>query len=99
VICKIIGTSPEIAIPLAGALKNDIPEIGRVALAFGPDNYSPWSKKVSAVIKDLPPNSTLQFGVIVPWRSFNYGWVKTASTHWEHNLFRLYGSFNRWEIV
>src|SRR5580692_750414 len=141
-----VKTSPEIAIPLANALKNDIPEIDRVALAFGPDNYgsgsdilqvgdkkispvqltadddflkivrlplvagsadnalnerhdivltesvakalfgntdcvgkiigvdSSWSKKVSAVIKDLPPNSTLKFGVIVPWRSFNNGW-------------------------
>ena len=159
-----VKTSPEIAIPLADALKNDIPGIDRVALAFGPDNYgsnsdilqvgdkkinpveltadddflrivqlplvagsadnalnerhdivltesvaralfgntdcvgkiitvdSSWSRKVSAVIKDLPPNSSLQFGVIVPWRSFNYGWVKTASTHWEHNLFRLYAS-------
>jgi putative ABC transport system permease protein len=157
-------TSPEVAIPLADVLKKDIPEIDRVALAFGPDNYGsnsdilqvgdkkitpveltadddflkivqlpmvagsadhalsdrhsivltesmakalfgtadcvgslipegsglPW--KVSAVIKDLPPNSTLQFGCIVPWRSFNNGWVKMANTHWEHNLFRLYAS-------
>jgi len=159
-----VRTSPEIAIPLAGALKNDIPEIDRMALAFGPDNYggntnifqvgdkkispveliadddflkivqlpllsgsadnalsdqgdivltesvaralfgnidvlgkiisvdSQWSKKVSAVIKDLPPNSTLHFGVIVPWRNFNQGWVKMANTHWDHNLFRLYAS-------
>ena len=34
-----VRTSPEIAIPLADALKNDVPEIDRVALAFGPDNY------------------------------------------------------------
>jgi putative ABC transport system permease protein len=159
-----VKTSPEIAIPLANALKNDIPGIDRVALAFGPDNYgsnsdilqvgdkkiSPvaltadddflrivrlplvagsadnalsdrddivltetvaralfgttdcvgkiipapnWpSLKVTAIIKDLPPNSTLQFGVIIPWRSFNTGWVKMANTHWDHNLFRLYAS-------
>jgi ABC-type antimicrobial peptide transport system permease subunit len=157
-------TSPEVAIPLADALKNDIPEIDRVALSYGPDTYggntnmlqvgdkkitpvqliadsdflkivqlplvsgsainalsdrddivltesvaralfgytdvvgklitvdSLWSKKVSAVIKDLPPNSTLKFGVIVPWQSFNNGWVKMANTHWDHNLFRLYAS-------
>ena len=157
-------TSPEIAIPLANALKNDIPEIDRVALAFGPDNYgsnsdilqvgdkkispveltadddflkivqlplvagsadnalsdrnsivltesvaralfsntecvgklitvSSWlTWKVSAVIKDMPANSTLQFGVIVPWRYFDQGWVKMASTNWDHNLFRLYAS-------
>jgi putative ABC transport system permease protein len=159
-----VKTSPEIAIPLADALKKGIPEIDRVALAFGPDNYGSGSDilqvgdkrispveltadddflkivqlplvagsadhalndrndivltesvaralfgttdcvgklipvaswltwKVSAVLKDLPPNSTLQFGVIVPWRYFNQGWVKTASTNWDHNLFRLYAS-------
>lgn len=38
-----VKTSPEIAIPLANALKNDIPEIDRVALAFGPDNYGSGS--------------------------------------------------------
>src|ERR1700744_1238627 len=159
-----VRTSPDIAIPLADALKNDIPEIDRVALAFGPDNYGsnstilqvgdkkispvaliadddflrivqlpllegsadnalsdpndilltesvaralfgntdPLGKitpvagssnlKVTAVIKDLPPNSTLQFGVIVPWRSFNNGWGKMGSKNWEHNLFKLYAS-------
>ena len=159
-----VRTSPEIAIPLADALKNDVPEIDRVALAFGPDNYgsnsdilqvgdkkispveltadddflkivqlplvagsadnalsdrnsivltesvaralfsntecvgklitvSSWlTWKVSAVIKDMPANSTLQFGVIVPWRYFDQGWVKMASTNWDHNLFRLYAS-------
>jgi ABC-type lipoprotein release transport system permease subunit len=159
-----VKTSPEIAIPLADALKHDIPEIDRVALAFGPDNYGSGSDilrvgdkkispveltagedflkivqlpllkgsadnalsdpnnivltesvakalfgntdcvgklipvaswltwKVSAVIKDLPRNSTLQFGVIIPWRYFNQGWVKMASTNWDHNLFRLYAS-------
>ena len=160
-----VRTSPEIAIPLADALKNDIPEIHRVALAFGPDNYGSGSNilqvgdkkispvqltadddflkivqlpllagsaddalngrndivltesvaralfgntdcvgkliledssstwKVTAVLKDLPPISTLQFGYIVPWRSFNRGWVKTASTNWNQNLgFKLYAS-------
>jgi putative ABC transport system permease protein len=159
-----VRTSPEVAIPLADVLKKDIPEIDRVALAYGPDTYggntnmlqvgdkkitpvqliadsdflkivrlplvagsadnalnephdvvltesvaralfgntdalgkiilvdSSWNVKVTAVIKDLPPNSTLRFGVIVPWRSFNRGWVKMANTHWDHNLFRLYAS-------
>ena len=157
-------TSPEVAIPLANALKNDIPEIDHVALSYGPDTYgsndilqvgdkkissveltadddflkivqlplvagsadhalsdrnsivltesvakalfgntdcvgklipvNSWLTiwKVSAVIKDLPANSTLQFGCIVPWRYFNQGWVKMASTNWDHNLFRLYAS-------
>jgi putative ABC transport system permease protein len=158
-----VQTSPEVAIPLADALKKDIPEIGRVALAYGPDAYgnsnilqvgdkkispvtliadddflkivrlplvegsadnalsdpndvvltesvaraffgntdplgkiisvdSSWNLKVTAVLKDLPANSTLQFGCITPWCSFNTGWVKMASTNWEHNLFRLYAS-------
>ena len=160
-----IATSPDIAIPLANALKNDIPEIDRVAMAFGPDNYgsqsdllqagdkkiSPveldadddflkivqlpllegnadnalsepgnivltesvaralfgnasalgktvrtasWGNcKVAAVLKDMPPNSTLQFGVIVPWRKMAaWGWVETARTNWDHNLFKLYAS-------
>ena len=159
-----VKTSPEIAIPLASALKNDIPEIDRVALAFGPDNYgsnsdmlqvgdkkispvaltadddflkivrlpllagsadhaldesndivltetvakalfgntecvgklipvdSRLTLKVSAVIKDLPRNSTLQFGCIVPWRYFIQGWARMSRTNWDHNLFRLYAS-------
>lgn len=157
-------TSPEIAIPLADALKNDVPGIDRVALAFGPDNYGSQSDilqvgdkkispveltagddflkivqlpllagnrdnalsapnnivltesvakalfgntdpigkilrahnyvnyKVTAVLKDLPPNSTLQFGAIIPWRYFMLGWPRMSGTNWNHNLFRLYAS-------
>ncbi|MHA4812134.1 ABC transporter permease [Flavitalea flava] len=159
-----VSTQPEIAIPLADALKNDIPEIACTALAFGPDNYGsqsdilrvgdkkispveltagedflkivqlpilqgradkalsdpnsivltesvakalfgntdPMGKvvcasnfvnfKVTAVLKDLPPNSTLQFGVILPWSYFATGWVRMSSTNWNHNLFKLYAS-------
>src|SRR5258708_4275942 len=159
-----VRTAPEVAIPLANALKNDIPEIDRVALSYGPDPYGSNSDvlqvgdkkispveltadddflkivqlpllagsaenalnesndivltesvaralfgttdcvgklipvaswltwKVSAVLKDLPPNSTLQFGCIVPWRYFKQGWARMASTNWNHNLFRLYAS-------
>src|SRR5258708_36218453 len=159
-----VKTAPEVAIPLANALKNDIPEIDRVALSYGPDPYGSNSDvlqvgdkkispveltadddflkivqlpllagsaenalnesndivltesvaralfgttdcvgklipvaswltwKVSAVLKDLPPNSTLQFGCIVPWRYFKQGWARMASTNWNHNLFKLYAS-------
>ncbi len=160
-----VNTQPEIAIPLADALKNDVPEIACVALAFGPDNYGsgsdilrvgdkkispveltagedflkivqlpllegradkalsdpngivltasvakalfgdtdPMGKvirasdyvnfKVTAVLKDLPPNSTLQFGCIIPFSYMSAGgWVKTASTNWNHNFFKLYAS-------
>jgi len=157
-------TTPEVAIPLANALKKDIPEIDKVALSFGPDNYGSESRilqvgdkkispteliagddflkivqlplvagsvenalndpndivltesvakalfgdtdpigksvrtdfalnwKVTAVLKDLPANSTLQFGMISSWRYFEQGWVRTSSTIWDHSLFKLYAS-------
>jgi putative ABC transport system permease protein len=162
----VVKTSPEIAIPLANALKNDIPEICRVALAMGPDNYGsqsdiltfgdkkiapsqffcgenflrivqlpmlagnpdnalsdpnnivltesvaralfgntdPMGKivsaqgstnyKVTGVLKDLPVSSTLQFGYIIPFSFLTsyWGWVRMATTNWDHNLFRLYAS-------
>ncbi len=50
-----VKTSPEIAIPLANALKNDVPEIDRVALAFGPRQL--WQQLqyfASGRQKDLP---------------------------------------------
>jgi putative ABC transport system permease protein len=72
---------------VARALFGNTDVLGKIILVD-----SSWNLKVTAVIKDLPPNSTLQFGVIIPWCSFNRGWVKMASTHWEDNLFRLYAS-------
>ena len=160
----VVSTAPEVALPLADALKNDVPEIQHVAIAYGPDNYGsqsdiyrvgdksiapveliagddflnivqlpllegsadnalsdpnnivltasvaralfgnadPMGKtlqaynnvnfKVTAVLKDLPTNSTLQFGAIMPWRFYVAGWPKAYITNWDNNLFKLYAS-------
>src|ERR1700719_3402670 len=50
-----VKTSPEIAIPLANALKNDIPEIDRVALAFGPDTYGGNTNMLQVGDKKITP--------------------------------------------
>ncbi|MEO8110886.1 MAG: ABC transporter permease [Ginsengibacter sp.] len=157
-----IRTQAEVCIPLADALKNDVPEVAYTALAFGPANYGtltdvlavndkkispvgmiagadflkifqfpivegnadnalkeinsivltqstakslfgdvdPINKlvrfnsdnlKVTAIIKDVPSNSTLQFSYITPFSSFaTGGWVKAATTNWNHTFFKLF---------
>lgn len=153
-----IRTQSEVCLPLAEALKNDIPEVAWTAPAFGSvenilglgdkrlrfqgmisgadflkifqfpllkgnaatalkDPYSivltestakalfgdadPLNKiiridnfedrKVTAVLKDLPHNSTFQFDYITAFSAFaSGGWVKAATTNWNHNFFRLY---------
>ena len=153
-----IQTQSEVCLPLADALKNDIPEVAWAAPAFGPvtnmlglgdkklhprgmiggddflnifqfpllkgnaatalkDPYSivltestakalfgngdPLNKmiridnfedrKVTAVIKDLPRNSSFQFDYITAFSAFaSGGWVKAATTNWSHNFFKLY---------
>jgi putative ABC transport system permease protein len=153
-----IHTQSEVCLPLADALKNDIPEVAWAAPAFGPvsnilglgdkrirpqgiiggddflrifqfpllkgnaatalkDPYSivltestaralfgdtdPLNKmiridnledrKVTAVIKDLPRNSSFQFDYITAFSAFSSGgWVKAATTNWNHNFFKLY---------
>ncbi len=155
-----ISTQSEVCLPLANALKNDIPEIAGAAPAFGPvantlglgdkklrlsgmisgddflkifqfpvlkgnaatalkDPYSivltqstakalfgdadPINKPiridnfedriVTAVIKDLPRNSSFQFDYITAFSAFTSGgWVKAATTNWGHNFFILYVS-------
>lgn len=159
-----IQTQSEVAIPLAAALKNDIPEIAYTALGYGPAHYgnntdilqvgdkkiSPtgmiagadflkilqlpvlegsadnalndyndivitaslakalfgdtdpigksilishnWNTRVTAVLKDLPPNSTLQFDYITPWMNFQNGWISGYTTNWNISLFSLYVS-------
>ena len=163
-----IQTQVDVAIPLANALKNDVPEIACTALAYGPDQYGPqttalrvgdktisprgmiadsnflkilqfpivagnadkalndpfdivitesvaktlfgntdptgiigktifianwWTPRVTAVLKDLPANSTLQFAYITPWSQFaGMGWVHTSVTNWNLPLYKLYVS-------
>ncbi|NII28748.1 ABC transporter permease [Pseudoflavitalea sp. X16] len=153
-----IHTQDGVCLPLAEALKNDIPEVAWATPAFGPvdnvlglgdkrlrpkgmiggddflkifqfsvlkgnaatalkDPYSivltestakalfgdadPLNKmiridnfedrKVTAVIKDVPRNSTFQFDYITAFSAFTSGgWVKAAATNWGHNFFKLY---------
>jgi putative ABC transport system permease protein len=157
----IIRTQPMMCIPLATALKNDIPEVAHTAMGFGTggeeftvgdrhltiDNMIageefleifqfPMVKgnardalkdvysivltestakalfgtvdvldrqvrstngndnlRVTAVIKDLPKNSTMQFKSITNFSAFaSQGWAKAAVTHWDHCFFTMYAS-------
>ena len=49
--------------------------------------------RVTAVIKDLPKNSTMQFQAITPFSAIaSGGWVKAATTNWNDCFFGLYAS-------
>ena len=49
--------------------------------------------RVTAVIKDLPKNSTMQFGSITSFSAFaSDGWVKAAINNWNHCFFTMYAS-------
>jgi putative ABC transport system permease protein len=68
---------------------NDDP-IGKTLVEWGSD-----AVKVTAVIKDIPRESTLQFGFISPFSAFaSGGWVKAAVTNWGHTFFTMYASLN-----
>jgi len=49
------------------------------------DNYR--DLKVTGILKDVPPNSTLQFNYIVPFSYAvqNYDWVNQTRTNWRNN--------------
>ena len=47
--------------------------------------------KVTGVIKDLPHNSSFHFDYITSFDDFAAsGWVKAATTNWNHSFFQLY---------
>ncbi len=48
--------------------------------------------QVSAIIKDVPSNSTLQFDLLLPFDSYisSQNWVKRSLTNWENNSFQQY---------
>ncbi len=49
--------------------------------------------RVTAVMKDLPKNSTMQFQAITPFSAFaSAGWQKAAVTNWNDCYFGLYAS-------
>ncbi|HEY4291304.1 MAG TPA: ABC transporter permease [Puia sp.] len=156
----VIRTQPMMCIPLATALKTDIPEIAHTTMSFGwgdndftvgtrhvtinnmiageefleifqfpivkgnakdalKDVYSIVltesaakalfgtsdvlnrqvrgpngdNLRVTAVIKDLPKNSTMQFKSITSFSAFaSGGWVKAAVNNWNHCFFTMYAS-------
>ncbi|PWT74291.1 MAG: ABC transporter permease [Bacteroidetes bacterium] len=51
------------------------------------------SRKVTAVIKDLPKNSSFHFDLLFPFMEFSsVDWVKAAETKWGDAYFELYAS-------
>src|SRR5579863_297783 len=68
---------------------NDDP-LGKTLVEWGSE-----AVKVTAVIKDIPRESTLQFSFITPFLPFSSsGWVRAAATNWGHTFFTLYASLN-----
>lgn len=49
---------------------------------------------VTAVMKDVPENSTLQFNYIVPFSYYEFSedWVKQAATNWQNKSFQTFVS-------
>jgi len=65
-----IRTQSEVSIPLADALKNDVPEIAYTALAYGPDNYGAASEFLQVGDKRIYPVLLVGGGDIL--RVFGY---------------------------
>ncbi|HXB09511.1 MAG TPA: ABC transporter permease, partial [Puia sp.] len=50
-------------------------------------------RKVTAVVKDLPRNSSFQFSFLFPFKELaSGGWVKAATTKWGDAYFEMYAS-------
>ena len=62
--------------------------VGRVVDIYGEKCH------VTAVMKDVPKNSTMQFGFLRPFSAFvaGGGWVKAAVTNWDDCFFDLFAS-------
>jgi putative ABC transport system permease protein len=69
-----IRTQSEVCIPLADALKNDVPEIAYTASAFGPDNYGAASDFLEVGDKRIYPVGFVGGGDIL--RIFGYPILK-----------------------
>jgi ABC-type antimicrobial peptide transport system permease subunit len=71
----------------AKALFGDVDPMNKTVLSY--DNNP---VKVTGILKDLPRNSTFQFGFITPFSAFaaSVGWVKAATTNWNHSFFLMY---------
>jgi len=49
--------------------------------------------KVTAVVRDLPRNSSFQFGFLIPFSDFaKNDWIKAAMTNWNYAYYQMYVS-------
>ncbi len=71
----------------ARALFGDSDALNRTVLSYG---NTPL--KVTGIIRDLPRNSSFQFGFVTSFNaSYGYeGWVKAARYNWNHTFFLMY---------
>jgi predicted permease len=48
--------------------------------------------KVTAIVKDVPKNSTLQFDYLLPFKFYEstQTWIKNAKDSWDNNSFQMY---------
>lgn len=71
----------------ARALFGDSEALNRTVLSYG---NTPL--KVTGIIRDLPRNSSFQFGFVTSFNaSYSYeGWVKAARYNWNHTFFLMY---------
>src|SRR5262249_23897229 len=72
---------------LAKSLVNDADAIGKMVRV---DNS--LSLKVTAVVKDVPPNSSIRFSFLTPFelRVATEDWVKQSKTIWQNNFLRTF---------
>jgi ABC-type antimicrobial peptide transport system permease subunit len=58
-------------------------------VSFGADN----PRKVTAVIRDLPRNSSFRFDILLPFGEFaRNDWIKAATTNWNYAYYQVYVS-------
>ena len=50
-----------------------------------------YDLKVSAILKDLPANSSFQFNYLVPWSIYEaQDWIKTRKDNWDDESFQIF---------
>ncbi|EHQ26294.1 ABC transporter permease [Mucilaginibacter paludis] len=71
----------------AKALFGNVDPINKMIKIDNKDNL-----KVTGILKDLPHNSSLQFGYLFPfeYRVQSQDWMKTARTTWTNNSFQIF---------
>lgn len=85
------GRTPSIVITesMARSLFGTTDAVNRT-ITFG-NNNSP--RKVTAVLRDLPRNSSFRFDFLLPFDEFARNeWIKAATTNWNYAYFQMYVS-------